>query len=85
MSSVPKAKLSAVDQSIALPSSKTFILKSNIFFSVLCKLKLFGTLLIFLPISTNLFLSTPLTPLLSFPRPGLNLDQAPSNQVSSDL
>ena len=29
--------------------------------------------------------STPLTPLLSFPKPGLNLDQAPSNHLSSDL
>ena len=85
MSRVPKAKLSAVVQSIALPSSKALVLKSSIFFKVLCKLKLLGTLEIFLPISVNLFLSTPLTPLLSFPSPGLNLDQAPSNHFSSDL
>ena len=40
---------------------------------------------IFFPISVNNFLSTPLAPLLSFPRPGLNLDQAPSNHFNSDL
>ena len=35
VSKVPNAKLSAVDQSIALPSSIALSLKSNIFFKVL--------------------------------------------------
>ena len=48
-------------------------------------LKILGILEIFFPILINLFLSTPLTPLLSFPRPGLNLDHAPSNHFNSDL
>ena len=37
--------------------------------------KVFGISDIFLPVSIIVFLSTPLTPLLSFPKPGLNLDQ----------
>ena len=45
----------------------------------------FGIFEIFVPISISFFLSTPLTPLLSFPSPGLNLDQAPSNHFNSDL
>ena len=48
-------------------------------------IKILGTFEIFFPISVKSFLSTPLAPLLSFPRPGLNLDQAPSNHFNSDL
>ena len=85
VSKVPKAKFSAVDQSIFFPSFIAWYLKSNIFLRVLWILKLLGTVEIFFPIFVKSVLSTPLSPLLSFPRPGLNLDHAPSNHFNSDL
>ena len=83
--SVPKARVSAVDQSIGIFSVNILCLWSKIFFNVLWILKLSGIFEIFFPISIILAFWTPLTPLLSFPNPGLNRDHAPSNHVNSDL
>ena len=49
------------------------------------QLKIGGILKIFFPTAFNFSSFTPLTPRLSFPKPGLNLDQAPSNHFNSDL
>ena len=58
---------------------------SNAFLNVLCATKPSGINEIFFPTSSSFFVSTPLTPFLSFPRPGLNLDQTPSNKFKSDI
>ena len=82
---VPKASVSAVDQSIGVFSVNIFLLNENIFCKVLWAAKPFGILVILSPISKSFFLSTPLFPRLSLPGIGLNLDQTPSNHLSSDL
>ena len=61
------------------------IAKEDVVFKVLWTLKFGGISEIFLPILSNLLLSTPLKPRLSLPSPGLNRDQAPSNHFNSDL
>ena len=82
---VPNANVSADDQSIFLPLSIDFFFKSNIFFNVLWTEKSDGIVEIFFPTSLSKLVSTPLNPLLSLPKPGLNLDHTPSNHFNSDL
>ena len=82
---VPKARLSAVDQSIFFPSATVFALWEKTLSIVLWANIFEGIEFIFSDIFLILSLFTPVTPFLSLPLVGWYLDHVPSNQFNFGL